>query len=242
MDSAPPWATNGADVSGDNLIMKYNPDTKEFLWTLNITEVTQGEYGGFQDVEHDSRGNTYIVGTWPGTIMKVDKHGKAVVPWYLPPTIITTDEGYGGLVAVGDVLLANNGADGQIYRFDMRREKGVPVLVPMTPNVTYLDTDGIYAPPKYGGTVLLVSSHDSGIQVLRSKDHWQTAEYLGTVSNPSSAVEAGFQVTAAVQMGSNSVYIIDEAFADPWVPGQTAGNRSLFPMPDITAQVEQLFD
>jgi len=41
-------------------------------------------------------------------------------------------------------------------------------------------------------------------------------------------------------MGSNSVYIIDEWFADPWVAGQTAGNRSVFSMPDITSEIEKL--
>ncbi|RMZ79130.1 hypothetical protein DV738_g3494, partial [Chaetothyriales sp. CBS 135597] len=239
VDSAPPWATGGADVSGDNIIFKYDPTTREFLWSVNLTAVTQGEYGGFQDVEHDSRGNTYIVGTYPGTILKVDKCGKAAVPWYLPETINTTEQGYSGLAASGDVLLAN-AANGEIYRFDLTQEKGEPVLVPITPDVRYNDTDAIYAPPKYDGKVLLVSSHLSGIQVLRSEDDWQTAEYLGTVPNPSDLVDEGFQVTAAVQLGSNALYIIDEVFTDPWVEGQAAGNRSLFPLPDITAQVENL--
>ncbi len=65
VDSAAPWATAGADVSGDNLIMKYDKKTKKVLWSANITAVTQGKYGAFQDVEHDARGNTYIVGTFP---------------------------------------------------------------------------------------------------------------------------------------------------------------------------------
>jgi hypothetical protein len=54
------------------------------------------------------------------------------------------------------------------------------------------------------------------------------------------ALTNGSGVTAAVQMGSNALYIIDVFFADPWVPGLTAGNRTLFPMPDITEQVEAL--
>jgi hypothetical protein len=241
VDSAAPWATGGQDVSGTNLIMKYDPDTKKTLWNLNITEVTQGVYGGFQDVETDEEGNTYIVGTWPGTIMRVDPEGKAVKPWYLPPTIVTTKVGFGGLAALGHILLSNDAGDGQIYRFDMRADKGTPVLVPMTPNVTYKDTDAIYMPPKYEGEVLLVSSHAAGIQVLRSKDKkWTTCEYLGTVPNSNAPLAVDSIVTAAVQMGNNSVYIVDDWFGDPWVAGQTAGNRSLFPMPDITAQIEEL--
>jgi hypothetical protein len=240
VDSAAPWATAGADVSGDNLMMKYNPKTQKFLWNLNITAATKGLYGGFQDVEHDKRGNTYIVGTWPGTIMKVDASGTVVEPWFLPPTVVTTKKGYGGLVGVGEVLLTNDG-DGQIYRFDMRDTKGKPVLVPMTPNVTYTNTDAIYAPPLYDGTILLVASHTAGIQVLRSKDAtWGIAEYLGTIPKPVGALYDGSGCVAAVQMGSNSVYMILEWFGDPFVPGQTAGNRSSWPMPDITADLNRL--
>jgi len=241
VDSAPPWATNGADVSGDNLVMKYDPVARKTLWTTNLTAVSKGKYGGFQDVEHDRRGNTYVVGTWPSSILRIDRDAKHVVPWYPPQTTVTTDRGYGGLAAAGEVLLTNDG-DGQIYRFDMRDDKGTPKLVPISPKVLYNDTDGIYLPPVYGGTVLLVSSHDSGIQVLRSTNSWRTAEHLGTIKNPSNAATNGSQVTAAVQMGSNSVYIIDEFFTDTWVTGQTAGNRSVFPMPDITHQIKELID
>ncbi|PKS11146.1 hypothetical protein jhhlp_002907 [Lomentospora prolificans] len=240
VDSAAPWATGGEDVSGDNLIMKYDPDKKKILWTLNITAVTEGEYGGFQDVEHDSRGNTYIVGTFPGTIMKADKRGKSVTPWYLPQEIKpTTRRGYGGLAALGDILLTNDG-DGQIYRFDMRQSRGKPVMVTTKPKVLYPDTDAVYLPPKYDGKVLLVASQGSGIQVLRSHDEWKTAEHLGTIPNPKEVTDAGFDTVASVQMGSDSVYIINDVLDDPWVEGETAGNRTLFPMPDITAQIEKL--
>lgn len=240
VDSAAPWATGGADVSGTNLVMKLDSHTGQTLWTVNLTEVSQGRYGGFQDVETDARGNTYIVGTFPSSILRVDPAGRAAVPWYPPQTTDTTVDGYGGLVAVGDTLLTNDG-DGRIYRFDMRAAQGSPTLVPTVPEVLYNDTDAIYAPPRYDGKVLLVSSHAAGIQVLRSRDaRWHVAEYLGTIPNLDTPVAAGSEVTAAVQMGSNAVYIIDEFFTDPWVPGLTAGNRTLFPMPDITDQLEEL--
>ncbi len=172
--------------------------------------------------------------------MRIDKDGRNLIAWYPPHTNVTTKQGYGGLAAIGDILLTNDG-DGQIYRFDMRHEKGKPVNVPITPNVTYSDEDAIYLPPKYNGTILLVSSHASGIQVLRSKDaKWDTAEHLGTIPNLKGPLYDASLPAAAVQMGSNSVYIIDEFFSDPWVEGQTAGNRTLFPMPDITEKIERL--
>ena len=242
VDAAAPWATAGADVSGDNLVFKYDADAGRILWTSNLTAVSQARYGGFQDIETDKRGNTFVVGTWPGTILKLDKHGHAE-EWFIPEVINTTRAGYGGLAAVGnsDIMLSNDATTGLIYRFDMRDRKGKPVLVPMTPNHPYLDTDAIYLPPKYGGEVLLVASHASGIQVLRSKDKkWKTAEYLGTIPNVDTPLFEGSAPTAAVQMGSNSLYMIDDWLGDPWVPGQTAGNRTLFPMPDITLQVEEL--
>jgi hypothetical protein len=239
VDAANPFATGGRDVSGDNFIMKYDPATKKVLWNLNITAVSEGKYGGFQDVETDPRGNTYVVGTFPGTIMKVDNEGTAVVPWYLPSNMTTTNTGFSGLAAIGDILLSNDNAAKQIVRFDMTAEKGTPVLVPRIPSTALSASDAIYLPPKYKGTVLLVAENSKGITVLRSKcGTWTTAEHLGTVPNTSPEA-SGFIVTAAVQIG-NKLFMIEEAFADPVVPGSTAGDRSKFPLVDITTEVSKL--
>ncbi|OHE91254.1 hypothetical protein CORC01_13454 [Colletotrichum orchidophilum] len=99
--------------------------------------------GGFQGIEHDARGNTYVVWSFPGTILKVDREGSAVVP-------------------------CND--DSQIYRFDMKAVKGTPVLIPRSPNATLVSTDAIYVPPRYGGKVLLVAENTKGVTILRSKD------------------------------------------------------------------------
>lgn len=243
-DSANPWPTQGADVSGDHLIIKYNPAKKTVLWTLNITELTHGAYGGFQDVETDRRGNTYIVGTWPGTILRADKHGKAVRNWYLPDLMPpTTKKGFSGLAAVpGTEMLLSNDGDGRIYRFDMRDDVGKPVPVSIVPDVFYNGTDAVYLPPRYGGRVLLVAVNRRGVQVLRSKDKtWRTAEHLGTIPMPKGSLYDGGVVTAAVQIGHpGSIYMIVDYTDLPWVPGTVAGNRTTFPMPDITDEVEQL--
>ncbi len=83
VDAYAAFATRGKDPSGDNFIIKYDPDKKAVLWKFNITAVTGGRYSGFQDIETDAAGNTYIVGSFPGTILRVDKgrHGRgAMVP------------------------------------------------------------------------------------------------------------------------------------------------------------------
>ncbi|CAK7210940.1 hypothetical protein SCUCBS95973_000962 [Sporothrix curviconia] len=254
VDSAAPWATAGADVSGTNLLLKWDPSTQTTLWTVNLTETTRGAYGGFQDIETDKRGNTYVVGTYPASILRVSANGSDVVPWYGPPqTANTTVPGLGGLVALGpegNLLLANDAGNGSIYRLDTRAQLAPRTLaqVPIRPDVRYNDTDAIYAPPLYNGTVLLVASHAAGIQVLVSRDgSWSTAEHLGTIPNPlrgtpGAVADAtkGSVVTAAVQAGPNAVYIIDDWLADTWVEGEVAGSRTQFPMPDITAQIDAL--
>ncbi|KAJ4386906.1 hypothetical protein N0V85_007929 [Neurospora sp. IMI 360204] len=69
-DPAAAWATEGGDLSGDHLL------TNHTFWTLNLTTLTHERYGGFQDVETDRRGNTYLAGTFPGTILRADKHAR----------------------------------------------------------------------------------------------------------------------------------------------------------------------
>jgi len=214
------------------------------LWTLNISDVTHEQYGGFQDVETDRRGNTYVVGSWPGTVLRADRHGKAVRPWYLPnPLPPTTKIGFGGLAAVpGTEMLLSMDGDGKLYRFDLRDEKGKPVLVPAVPAVRHAFNDAVYLPPKYDGRVLLNAVGPEGVQVLRSRDKsWGTAENLGTIPHRTGPEYNGSVVTATVQIGEpGSIYTVLGFWDLPWVPGTVAGNRTRFPMPDITKEIEAL--
>ncbi len=232
-----PFITAGKDVSGENFLIKYDPKAKKVLWQQNITAVTEGRYGGFQDVDTDSRGNTYVVGTFPGTIIKIDKDGKSAVPWYVPAKIEPTTAGYEGLAAIGDTLLANT-VDGQIDKFDMTAAKGTPVRVPRSPNTAMSDGDAIKLPTKYGGKVALVAEDSVGVVVLRSKDGWKTVDYLGLIPNNFPTV-AGGASTAALDI-AGSVFVLEEYFTDEQVPGTTAGNRTSFPLFDITSQVAAL--
>lgn len=257
LDAAAAFSTGGADVSGSNILIKYDLAQRAVVWQRNLTaEVTQGRFGGFQDVEHDRAGNVYVVGTFPGTILRADKDGNGLSTWFLPPQAQlanTTVAGLGGIASIreADVLLVNNNADGQIYRFDhvSGSQIGRPVLIPRTtgggadgtPAPPLGFSDAILLPAKYQNTVLLVAEDATGVTVLRSRDAtWTSAETLGTVSNNVSAAMGGM-VPAAVEIGGDKIFAVEEFFADaPLVAGTNAGNRTAFPMVDITAQVDEL--
>ncbi|KAG9230495.1 hypothetical protein BJ875DRAFT_507265 [Amylocarpus encephaloides] len=243
VDAGAAFNTGGVDISGTNYIMLWDPKAKTLLYKFNITqEVTRGTYGGFQDAEQDPDGNVYVVGTYPGSIVKVDKRGQGVTPWYLNgPPIVPTNAGLNGLAATGWTLLTNDFTTASIYRFDMRAKKGTPIHVPISHGFTFKTfTDAIYLPPKYHGTVLLVAEVQVGVQVLRSKNaKWEKAEYMGLV--PWDGIATGIFVTASVQVGEGVYMVLCPAIGtDPIVPGTLAGNRTEFLMPDITRDVERL--
>lgn len=254
VDAGAAFNTAGKDVSGANIVLKYNFDQREVIWQRNITElITQGAWGGFQDVEHDKDENIYIVGTYPGTVLRVDKDGNGLKPWFMPPAdelANTTNAGFAGLASIRerDVLLTNNNADGQIYRFDgvSGSETGTPVLIPRTgPNGTQASapigfSDAVLLPAKYNNTILLVAEDAAGVWVIRSQDgKWESAETLGLVSNNIPEAQGG-QVPAAVQIGPDALFSLEEYFTDAMVEGTNAGGRSAFPMVSITAQVDDL--
>ncbi|KAI1131824.1 hypothetical protein F5Y10DRAFT_285312 [Nemania abortiva] len=268
VDAAQAHETAGRDVSGDNYIIRWDAIAHEILWSVNLTTVTRGRYGGPQDIEHDDRGNIYVLGTYPGTLLRVSGDGSAVKEWYVPPpssrggrngTIDHEVLGYTGLAAVdGSTLLVsdarNRSADGgALYRFDMSAARGVPTLVPIaypSANASASDVirpgDAIYLPPKYDNEVLLITEHDAGVSVLRSRargaakeNKWRSAEFLGRIPNPPDVAASGAVVTAAVEI-AGSVFMVEEWFTDPLVPGTSAGNRTLFPLVDITAQLDAL--
>ncbi|KAI0108914.1 hypothetical protein GGR51DRAFT_113768 [Nemania sp. FL0031] len=272
VDAAQAHETAGHDVSGDNYIIRWDASAQTLLWAVNLTAVTRGRYGGPQDIEHDEQGNIYVLGTYPGTLLRVAGDGSAVTEWYVPtPPPSTTPGGgtidhevigYTGLAAVdGSTLLVsdarNRSADGgALYRFDMSAAKGEPIPVPIayptttSPSSTVIRPgDAIYLPPKYDNEVLLITEHDAGVSVLRSRargtgaggqgDKWRSAEFLGRISNPPSVAASGGLVTAAVEI-AGSVFMVEEWFTDPLVPGMSAGNRTSFPLVDITAQLDAL--
>jgi hypothetical protein len=233
------FVTNPPDVSGTNIIKKFDPRTKKFLWSLNITEVSQGHYGGFNDVTADPHGNTYVVGTFPSSIMRVKKQGTKIIPWYPPQTTNTSIGGYTGIASREDTIVVLDAGVGKLYRFDATAAKGTPVLIPHFPARKIEDGDGIHLPVKFGGKVLLVAEHSKGVSVLRSRDgRWEKAEHLGTVPNPP-GLPPDWIVVSTTQIGDR-LYIVNDWFADPWVPGTVAGNKTSFPMVDITAQVDRL--
>jgi len=230
------FGTGGQDISGTSWIMQYNPKTRKVLYKTNITEISQGRYGGPQDVEQDPHGNTYIVGTFSSSIMKIDKRGKAE-EWYLKKPINTTQWGYSGIAAKNWTLLASDEETGGLFRFDMRKEKGIPIPIPLNPDHKLGKCDAAYLPRRYNGTVLLVAEMFVGISVYQDKKgKWESASYKGTVPWTG---DPTMQVTASVQIGE-SIYMSAEGFLDPLAPGEVSGNRTDFYFPDITQEVDAL--
>ncbi|PSN69322.1 hypothetical protein BS50DRAFT_475245, partial [Corynespora cassiicola Philippines] len=238
-DAGAAFGTNGKDISGTNWLLRLDAATKKVVWQVNLTETSRGVYGGFQDVEHDPDGNVFVVGTWPGSLLKVSADGNYVVPWYLPAQIVQTQKGIGGIAALGWTLIAQGDQSGALWRFDMRAAVGVPVPIPITKgNHTFESGDAIQLPPKYGGEVLLVAENNVGVSVFRSPDQWLSAEFKGMV--PIGSVEPGTSAVAPVQVG-DAVYMVLEPFGDVGLGGPgTAGNRSEFLFRDITGEVDAL--
>ena len=186
-----------------------------------------------------------MVGTYPTSILKISPTGLGEVEvWYLPnaENLDHTVKGIGGLAVVGDVLLANDNASGELLRFDLTASTGTPIVVPHNAlgNLTVNEQgDGIHLPAKYDGTVLLIAQNMAGLSVLRSRDGWLTAEFLGVISMPEDVVGNGV-VTAAVGIGESVYANIEYFFDTPVEPPNNAGNRTVFPLVDVTAELDAL--
>ncbi|GAB1319920.1 hypothetical protein MFIFM68171_10130 [Madurella fahalii] len=237
VNSPNPFLTGGADVSGDNLVVRYAPRAARELWRANLTAATRGAFGGFLDVAVDDRpgeGHAYVVGSYPASILRVDPRGRRVEVWY-PPSGPTTVRGFSGVAIAGDALLVAGMR--AVYRFDLRaRGRRVPVLLGRVEG----ETNRVVLPEAYGGKVMLVSQQAIGATVFRSRDgRWRTAENLGTVRSDFPR-ELERIVPSSVQIGPKRQYLVGQYFPGETVPGTMAGNRSEFPMFDITAEIETL--
>jgi len=66
VDAAAAFQTTPPDVSGTNLIMLWDPTTRELLYKVNLTDTTHGKYGGFKDVEQDPMETSTSLGRFLG--------------------------------------------------------------------------------------------------------------------------------------------------------------------------------
>ncbi|KAM3560244.1 hypothetical protein MY1884_003053 [Beauveria asiatica] len=233
--------TSGVDISGTNFLVQYDLQKREVEWKRNLTEISKGVYGGFQDIEHDAEGNSFVIGTYPSSIIKVSADNSTAEPWYVDVGKNTTVHGYTGIAAFneGSNILVSDGERGQVVRFDTSADKGEPVVVTITNgNGTEPiggDLDGAILPSIYEQKVFLVSDNTLGTIVLRSEDNWKTAEKVGVVPNRLGSVE-GFAV-ATVQI-VDRIYAVTEFFLDN-TPGRSL-NRTDFPFYDITDDINEL--
>ena len=249
IDAQPAFLTGGANATGDYWLVRYDTREEREVWRANLTSVTQAKWAGFQDVTVDARGNSYVIGTYPSSIMKVSKSGKKMTPWYPPQTTNTTVHGFTGVTSLGNTLLVIDAdnvpeelsvGDSKIYRFDMaNKDVGTPVRVTLSPAETKLNTpDAIHLPEKYDGKVMLAAMNYIGVTVLRSGDGWHTGEILGTIP---SDFPAFFQriIPSTTQIGER-IFAVGQWFPGSLVPGTKGGNQSDFELFDITTEVEAL--
>lgn len=225
--------TFGADVSGTNYLVQYDLRTRKVEWKSNLTAVSQGAYGGFQDVEHDAAGNSFVIGSYPSSIVKVSADGKKAEAWYTIANTKTTVSGFSGIAAFNDGRTALvNDDGGRIFVFDLTAKKGTPVHLPLQAGAEPIsnNTDASYLPALYKNTVYLVSDDAFGTIVLRSHNNWKTAEKLGVIPN---AYAGQAFTTATVQIGDR-LYVLSGFFLD------NPHTRADFPLYDITDDVNKL--
>ncbi|KAJ5014692.1 Core trichothecene cluster (CTC) protein 14 [Colletotrichum sp. SAR 10_99] len=243
IDAGSAFDTAGQNITGDNILVKYDLTEEKVLWQRNLTEVTGGVYGGFQDTAHGPDGTTYALGTFPSSIIRVSPDGSEATAWYLKTPADHTIHGFSGLVAApnGKSILIADSSDGQLYRFNLDTASNATAPTPTRVPLTLASTigsalDGASIPSRYKGTVILVSDNVDGTVVLHSADgKWDSAAVIGTV--PNAYLAEGGSTTATVQIGG-SVYSVTEWFGDDKVAGTLAGNRTEWPLVDITADID----
>ncbi|KAF2165518.1 hypothetical protein M409DRAFT_55895 [Zasmidium cellare ATCC 36951] len=246
----PAFFTNGQDLTGPSVLIRYNPRQDRVVWISNITEtVAQLEsrlghsIGGFQDQAEDRKGNSYCMATWGNVLIKVDSRGSAA-PFYAPsgPTNATSSAGFGGLFVQGDTMVISDVISQSFVVFHLRSKKPRPHFThPTNVPAGYkpLLCDSLYAPSRYHGRIALCADDfvngTGGIVAYASNDSWQTAEYVGIRQNdfndaPNATVTATLQTEQAI-------YAVVA-----YIPGAdgTFVNTSYFPIVDITNDIDDI--
>ncbi|PHH92918.1 hypothetical protein CDD83_3408 [Cordyceps sp. RAO-2017] len=250
------FVTQGKNIKGENNLVKWNlnePDQEKAKeCVVNLSEFTDGAFGGFQDMAFSKDGKVFIISTFPAGIFIADADCGNVRKWWSGPNTDPTIAGLAGLARYGDnamVVLDATVPGGQLLRFDdTTAETGTDHKIEIRAAEPGGNTsfgailEAMSLPAKYGGKVALLSSNQDGTHVCRTSDDWRSADFLGTIPNPLTASE-GASTVAAVEAGGR-IFRVNEYFNDvnETVPNTLAGPRSDFPLQDITDSIDKLLE
>ena len=195
---------SNANYTGPNHVYRFNTQTQKVIADYDMAPV-QAEFkqatgnlpNGYQDIAKDTRGNTYVI------------------------------TGFGGIFTIGDLLVVSDSISAQLITFDTTQSHPIPhnvSLAGLPANYRPLNADGLVAPKKYNGKIVLWADDFNGTSVYGSNDNWKTANFLGLVPSPN---PTALLVTATVEIGSNLFSVLD------W-----ASEISAYPFPDITKAVD----
>lgn len=236
---------SNANYTGPNHLLVYDPKTKRLIADLNL-DVAQGEYeattgnltNGFQDVAAvNTTGDSYIIGTFGNSIVKLTQDTSVPHVWYAP-TNYTYQYGFGGIASLGEKLIVSDALSGGFVTFDTRETEPRPTYVKLQglpANYKPLNADGVYLPKRYNGKVVLWSDDYNGTSVYGSDDNWATAHFIGLIVNDDPGRIQGSMTTACFEI-NDRVYVLNQIFqfALPVKP------RKNFPFFDITSQLDAL--
>ncbi|KAF5578266.1 immune-responsive 1 [Fusarium pseudocircinatum] len=247
VEADPFFLTAGNDVSGDNFVVKVDLNT--FASTkINLTATTRGQYGAFLDIDNGLSGDLYVNGGYPASILHIDCQDK-VSPFYVrEPTTPPRSFGFGGVVRVGDTLIASDNTKHELVKIAIRSGHHSPVVIPQTNYHNFSGAGSVSVPHRYGGKVLLMAedvtaTNTTGVSVFSSKDGWKSTRFLGfieSIDRKSEPASVAMSLASAHELGDR-IYS-STLFYDNKVNPAMAGNRSDFALRDITDSVDSLLE
>ncbi|TGO31477.1 hypothetical protein BHYA_0684g00010 [Botrytis hyacinthi] len=252
------FETNGVDLSGPQKVIKWDTTAMEAVYIADLApfqEQYKSTFGhvtsGFQDIAEDSNGNGYAPASFGGySIAKIAPNG-TVTPFFMSKETAKNATAspylYFSIAFLNSQskLLISDGQRGTFVTFDTKSHSPVPTPITISnlpSNYTSVLCDAIITPDRYPHQSIVLCAEDyiggsGAITVFSSKDNWASAKYLGAVYNTDSRTK-GFSTTTAVEI-ANSIYLSSMPFSDG-LSYDKVGNRSSFPMIDITEQVDTL--
>ncbi|KAK2682227.1 MmgE/PrpD superfamily, domain 2 [Fusarium oxysporum f. sp. vasinfectum] len=239
------FLSGGNDVSGDNFVVKVDLNTFA-VKKINLTTTTKGQYGAFIDIDNGLSGDLYVNGGYPSSILHIDCKDK-VSPFYVrEPTTAPRPFGFGGVVRIGDNLIASDNTNHQLVRFTIQSGHSSPVVIPQTNYHNFSGGGSLSLPHRYGGKVLLMAEdilakNTTGVSVFSSMDGWKTAKFVGFIESIDRKLEPAsvtISQTSAHELGDRIYSSV--LFYDNKTNPSMAGNRTDFALRDITDSVDSL--
>ena len=237
LDNGDAFYTDGKNVSGPDYLITIDLETKKQVYK---THLNNGLYAGYADATLGVDGNTYVLGTYRGNVLKVTPEQDVSTFYVELPIDGPREYGYTAITHVHNYIIVPTNVGAHLLRFDIRDKHPSPTIIEVTPPHSFQMANMMDFPEKYDNKIMLMTENmtpdhpSGGVSVYRVTDKsLKSLDFLGFLPNHLTT-----SLATSTKQVHNRIYMV--ALYTDGNNITVSGHSDNFVLQDRTADIDAL--